>query len=37
MRFPARREPEDWAVLALILATAVFLLLSESLWRLLPF
>ena len=26
-----------WAVLALILATAVFLLLSESFWRFLPF
>jgi hypothetical protein len=37
MRFPATREPEDWAVLALMLTTAVFLLLSESFWRLLPF
>jgi hypothetical protein len=37
MRIPARQEPEDWALLALLVATAVFLLLSENFWRLLPF
>ena len=32
MRIPARQEPEDWALLALLVATAVFLLLSENFW-----
>jgi hypothetical protein len=37
MRFPVRQDPEDWAVLALILAMAVLLLVSDGFWRFLPF
>jgi hypothetical protein len=31
------RPPGDWALLALLVATAVALLLSERFWELLPF
>jgi hypothetical protein len=35
--FLKQRSPEDWAMLALLAATATAMLISERFWSMLPF
>jgi hypothetical protein len=37
MRVPAKRELDDWIILALLLGTAGYLVFAESFWTLFPF
>jgi hypothetical protein len=34
---PGKHDYEDWGCLALLVVTAVYLVVSESFWNLLPF